>query len=240
LRPFVTPLHEVSAEINLASQQVAEFRGRSFYAGVAADFPQVHQFPLIFVPPESITPEQLAATPAIYRFSSADAQRSIFIGTRMVAANTTSWPGYPAYKKFASDVVSRYTGLHAPCTVERHSIGFYNRIPVASIDELREVVDASFDLRGDVALFELVAQSARMTAAGSVLTQLFMQPPDAITTEPFLAINNIIRSNALAGAFDMERWLTWLDLAHDEGRDAIWNILSAAAKESWSAANADK
>lgn len=234
MRPFVTPLFEVSAEVCFAHQAPVDFPGRTFAQRIADRFLLAQQFPVVFLPSEQMTPEQLQATPPIYRFESFDSQKTIFIGPRIIAANTRRWNGYPEYRSHVEESLTLFFDLFRPPPVYRHSLGFYNRIPVSSVDELREIIQTPLDLRGNVALAELVAQSARMTDVGSVLTQILMMKPDTHTVEPYLAVNNIIRSISLAGTqAEVAAFLGWLDRAHEIGREAIWDVLSEKAKESW-------
>jgi uncharacterized protein (TIGR04255 family) len=238
MRPFVTPLFEVSTEANLGLQTVVDFRARSFYASIESRCPIVQQFPVFIVPPEQATPEQLQATPPVYRFSSDGDAYSVAIGPRMFAANVRRWPGYGSYRDFVELVAARYLELSYEPTVQHHSVGFYNRIPVASIDELREVVDAPFDFRGDVTLYELFSQSAKKTEVGSLLTQMFVMAPGPGLNEPHLVINNIIRSSDASGqSKDPSRLLAWLDAAHEIAREALWGTLSEQARNSWKRAD---
>lgn len=236
MRPFVTPLFEVSTELNLAFRQPVDFPGLSLYTRIADVCPRVNQFPVLFVPPENMTPQQLQLTPAVYRFSSADERKAAFLGPRMVAANIRGWQGYGRYRSWVERVFGSFIEVSTEPILERHSVGFYNRVPVASIDELREILSIELDLAEGVELQEIVFQSARQTATGSLLTQLMMMPANAETPEPYLAITNIIRATVLAGPLrEAGHVLSWLDEAHQDGRDAIWTILSERARESWKA-----
>jgi uncharacterized protein (TIGR04255 family) len=234
LRPFITPLFEVTAELNLAPEIVAEFRGRTFYSRIQSRFHQVNQFPMFLASPDQLNADALKVTRPLYRFSSPDSGQAVFLSHRMVAANQRGWNGYENFRIFVSEMVSSFLELMTPVRVERQSLGFYNRVPISSLEELREVVKVPFDLRGDVSLYELMNQSARMTEWGSVLTQLFMMPPDEFTSEPFLAINNILRFVVPDSAsVSAESFLNWMDAGHDFCRDLIWSTLSEAAQLSW-------
>jgi uncharacterized protein (TIGR04255 family) len=218
----------------MALQPVVDFRAASFFETFKGRCPHVQQFPVFILPREQSTPEQLDSTPAIYRFHADDEAISTFIGPRMVAANMRKWTGYPEYRSFVLEVIECYLSLMWEPEIERHSLGFYNRIPVDGIEELREIVDVPFDVRGEVSFYELLVQSSRTTEAGSVLTQLIVRPPDAITREPYLAINNIIRSDEVKGRFEnLDRFAEWLDRAHEVGREAFWSVLSEKARASW-------
>ena len=239
MRPFVTPLFEVSTELNLALEPIVEFRANSFYERIKKRCPKHQQLPLIAIPPEQATPEQLNMTPAVYRFFSEDEKWFVFMGPRIVAGNVRGWPGYGEYRSFVADTFGSYLDLTLRPVVQRHSIGFYNRIPVSSVGELKEILSTPLDIHDDVTLQELLFQTARNTDVGSVLTQMFMMPGDAYTPEPYLAVNNIVRAVGVESAnLDLPKILAWLDKAHDVGKDMIWTTLSEKARESWRAASA--
>jgi uncharacterized protein (TIGR04255 family) len=239
VRPFKTPLFRVTTEVNLPFVQVGEFRGRSLLERlkkVLGAEPAIQQFPVLFVPPEQATEEQKQLTPPIYSFSSTDGDRLVATGHRVITASLGKWPGYDAYKAFVQEVLSIYFELSYEPQIQRHSLGFYNRIPVADVTELREILKTSADLDDGISLFEFVRQHAHSTEAGSVLTQMIVLPGDATTPEPFLAVNNIIRSEECAGSYTgLAQILEWLDKAHDIGKSLLWNSLSNTAKESWKA-----
>jgi uncharacterized protein (TIGR04255 family) len=238
MRDFPTPLFEVSTEIAFAYEPVVDFPGKAFYNHFAERLPLVQQFPLLIVPAEQATPEQMRATPAIYRFSSATDKRSIFIGPRMVAANVRGWSGYPEYREFVQEVVDVYFSIRRDATVERHSVGFYNRIPVTTVEEVREIMAVPLNIRDGASLLELVAQCARNTEMGSLLSQVFTSPPDGLSDGTFLSVNNIIRAIVPKERSSLNDIIQWLDNSHQIARDEIWSMLSESAKEAWKATSA--
>ena len=231
---FVTPLFEVSTEVNLAARPIAEFRANTFYSKIEHRCPKHQQFPLILIPPEIATPEQLHLTPAIYRFWSEDEKWSTFLGPRMAAANVRVWPGYPEYRGFVLEVMENFLSLAIEPIVERFSIGFYNRIEIDSISELKETISIPLDIDETSSLQETLFQRARMTEVGSVLTQIIMMQGDAYTPKPYVSINNIIRGHNPTGHnLTTSDLLAWLDKSHDVGKEAIWTVLSQTVKDAW-------
>jgi uncharacterized protein (TIGR04255 family) len=234
LRPLVTPLFEVSTELDFEFRPEVEFRAKSFHTAIAERCPSRQQFPLVLVPPDQLTPEQLNATPAVYRFHALDNKFSAFVGTRMVAANVMSWPGYPSYREFVENIIGLYLDLMDNPTPFRQSVGFYNRIPIQNIEEFNEILAQPPPLADDASLEGLVYQVNRRTSVGVALTQMLMRPPDQKTSEPFLAVNNIIQTPCDGQQFALGQLLNWLDQAHDVGKGMIWTMLSEQARSSWS------
>jgi uncharacterized protein (TIGR04255 family) len=239
VKPFSTPLFRTVTELNFALQPVVEFRARSLYESLKGSCPIVQQFPVFFVPPDQLTPEQKQQTPAIYQFASQENERAVLVGPRVLTAAVREWTGYPEYRRFVERVVNAHLPLLIDPIVERHSLGFYNRIPVSGLEELREILASSVPVESDASLFDLVLQSSRQTEIGSLLSQIIVARGDAETPEPFLAINNIFHSSLVTGgAFSIARFLEWLDAAHELGRNAIWGQLSESVKAAWAATSA--
>ena len=233
MRPFVTPLFEVSTEVDFEVRPVVEFRARSFQKAIVDRCPLHRQFPVVIIPPDEATPEQLNVTPAIYRFHAPDNKFSTFIGPRMVAANVLSWPGYDVYKKFVRDVVKSYLELMDSPRPFRYSVGFYNRVPIASVEEFKAVLAQPPSLGEQASLEGLVYQNNSETQAGIALTQIMMRPPDDMTPEPFLSINNVIHNSCDNKEFTLDDLMNWLDRAHDIGKEMIWTLLSESVKSQW-------
>ncbi len=236
MRPFKTPLYEVSTELITAHQDVADFRAHSFYDAIKAELPAFQQYPLLLVDPRMQGPG-INPTPAIYRFVGSEGNRFVSIGPRILAVNRLRWNGYPEYRDFVARIAGLYLDFCTVSPVERFSIGFYNRVPVTDLAELREIIANMPPFPPGMLIEAFTFQFTRHLDLGLVVTQLMMRPPDQFTPEPFLAINNIIRRDNVTG-FDLSNWLPWLDAAHEAAKRLLWETLTTEAQESWKAANA--
>jgi uncharacterized protein (TIGR04255 family) len=225
--------------VDLAVHDVVEFRAHTFHSRIRDRFPNVKQFPIVIIPPDEATSEQREATQPIYRFTSNDEKWSTFLGPRIIAANVRgAWPGYPEYRAFVSEVLGNYLELMTNSQVERYSLGFYNRIPVSTIAEVREILNVHLDIPDDTVFKEFIVQTSRTMEIGSVLTQILLVEAEG-PNEPYLAINNIIRATNTKGTeTGLEQLMVWVDQAHEVGKEMIWNALSDTAKSAWKSENA--
>jgi uncharacterized protein (TIGR04255 family) len=235
VRPFQTPLSEVSAQIDLSTAGLVEFRARSFYEKIKDDYPRTQKLPVLLVGDPA--PNLQYHLPA-YRFFSGDAKSAVQPGPRMMSVNALSWDKkFEGYRAMAYSIVDKYAASMPDEPVMAFSIGFYNRIPVADIAEARSLF--KLEVADDVTSFEeLSYQSRRACDAGILLTQVATAPPDERVGENHLVVNNIVR-RVLADSDQrtvediVVDWQKWLVHAHSIAKDVFWNSLTPAAQKSW-------
>jgi uncharacterized protein (TIGR04255 family) len=238
-RPFKTPLFEVSLQLDLAPMELLEFRARTFYEPFRGELIQIQRFPLFLVPPEQLV---LPTYPPAYRFSNADGTQIVSLGPRMIAINKRGWSaGWPGFREFVERTVRRYLEIMENPLIEQFSLGFYNRVPVADIEELTEIFAIPLELREGASLGEFFHQQAVETGVGSVLSQMISMRPDDFSRETFIAANNIVRNKPIPPTtLDIDTFLRWTDDAHQIARDLIRRTLTVEANRSWDETHASE
>jgi uncharacterized protein (TIGR04255 family) len=233
-RPFKTPLAEVSAQIDLSTSGLVEFRARSFYDTIKEEYPRTQRLPVILV--GEPLPNQAVHLPA-YRFFSADGKCAVQLGPRMVSVNALSWDmGFEGYRKTAHSIVDRYARAMPDELVIGYTLGFYNRIPTADIEEARRYYDLDV-VKDDILFDELSYQSLRNTRAGLIVTQVAAAQPDERMNEKHLIVNNIVRCNLGDDQHSVKdvvvHWREWLEVAHEVAKEVFWNSLTQEAQNLW-------
>jgi uncharacterized protein (TIGR04255 family) len=156
----------------------------------------------------------------------------------MMTINALTWEfGYEAYRDEAFKIMDKFRETLPDESVIGYSLGFYNRIPAADLEEASAILRLRFQINDDTQFDELSYQSARHIKIGSVLMQVAVAQPDERVREKHLLVNNIVR-RSLAGkpvaVKDIEgEWRAWFEQAHDVAKDIFWNSLTPAAQESW-------
>lgn len=234
LRPFQTPLSEVSAQIDLVTSGLVEFRARSFYDAIKSGYPRTQRLP-VFLVGEPVANQQYHI-PA-YRFFSGDGRCAIQLGPRMMSVNALSWDGgFEAYRETAFSIMDRYAEVMPDEMVTAYSIGFYNRIAVADLEEARAVY--RLQIGDNRTLFDQLSyQSLHSSDAGLVLTQVAAAQPDERMNEKHLMVNNLIRNtindNPQTVKDIIPDWRAWFEKAHIVAKDVFWNSLTPEAQKSW-------
>jgi uncharacterized protein (TIGR04255 family) len=234
VRPFKTPLTEVAAQIDLSTAGLVEFRARSFYAAIQAEYPQVQRLPVVLV--GDSVPNQQFHLPA-YRFFTGDGKGAVQLGPRMMSVNALSWEdGFEGYRSTLHSIMDRYVAAMQNELVLGFSLGFYNRIPTQDIAEAREIYRLQLSDE-DVLFRELSYQSVQMTRAGIVVTQVATAQPEERMPEHHLIVNNIVRMTPPGEQRPVrdvvEEWRAWIEVAHDVAKEVFWNSLTPEAQTSW-------
>ncbi len=235
MRPFHTPLAEVSSQIDLDTQSLVEFRARSFYEAVKVEYPRVQRLPVVLVADASQI--QNLHVPA-YRFFSADNTGVVQVGPRMVTVNALKWDsGFEGYRDAAFRIVEKFRLVNPNERVMGCSIGFYNRIPAADLAEAREILRFALNIDDRTQFDELSYQSVRTVQDGTVLMQVAVGQPDEQMREKHLMVNNIVRRNfhpAMPTLTELEaEWRAWFERAHEIAKDIFWSSLTDEAQDSW-------
>jgi len=237
MRPFNTPLAEVSTQVDLDTSTLVEFRARSFYNAVKDEYPKVQRLPMVLV----ADPSQLQNLHvAAYRFFREDNKGVIQVGPRMMTVNALTWePGYEAYRDTAFGIMEKFRTVNPDELVMGCSIGFYNRIPAADLAEAQSILRMNFNTDEHTQFDELSYQSARSVDIGSVLMQVAVAQPDERMREKHLMVNNIIRRSFMPNPRSLteieHEWRAWFEQAHELAKDIFWNSLTPEAQASWKA-----
>jgi len=237
MRPFQTPLAEVSSQIDLDTQSLVEFRARSFYDVVKGEFPKVLRLPVVLV----ADPSQLQNlhVPA-YRFYREDNTSVVQVGPRMMAVNALTWQdGFEGYRDTAFRIVEKFCEVNPEERVMGCTLGFYNRIPAADFAEAREILRIALNTDASTQFDELSYQSVRSIDGGTLLMQVVVAPPDDRMREKHLMVNNVVRRSFMPEmptlAVIQEEWRSWFETAHEIAKDIFWNSLTDEAQASWKA-----
>lgn len=233
-RPFLTPLSEVSAQLDLDVRSLVEFRAQSVYNALSKTYPNVQRLPVFLVTEADSVPNVF--TPG-YRFYSEDGKRIVQIGPRMISLNTVNWePGFENYRDALVEVFNTFNDIMGETRIQRYSLGFYNRLPVSDLDEIREIINVPIELGKDAQFEGLGWQTVRSAKVGDIATQVSLRDPDERTPEPHLGVNNIIQhtlDEPRPLRDEIDNWRAWIDAANAEARENFWNLLSPAAQKSW-------
>lgn len=154
----------------------------------------------------------------------------------MVTYNVVKWEGYEAFKAGACRLVDTFRAvMGAEIAIYQSRLSFFNQIPMADFAEFRERLIAGRSSAGNTTLTEFFSNSnVQLPEQGMVLTQIQAFPPDARTPEPYMAVNISVKSETPTLALlNITEWEPWLDIAHQQAKDMLWNSLTVEAQESW-------
>jgi uncharacterized protein (TIGR04255 family) len=207
-------------------------RTQTIFELVKDQFPNVQQLPVILTP---INPANLPnPAPPAYRFFSPEGDSIVQIGPRMFAVNMLKWDrGYGYFQDCLVRATRAFAEAMGKPLIQRYSLGFYNRFPASSVEEVSELLKVSLP-PGDLRFEQLVLQWLRETETGQLLSQISTMPPDERMAEQYVSLNNIF-STMLSPAtpLDVEHWLAWIDRTHQIARDVFWEMLTPEAQNAW-------
>jgi uncharacterized protein (TIGR04255 family) len=233
VRPFQTPLSEVSAQIDLTTTGLVEFRARSFHETIKDEYPRVQRLPVFLV--EDPVPGQQFHMPA-YRFFNAEGTCAVQLGPRMMSVNALTWDKkWEGYRTTARSVVDRYVQAMPDEMVMGYSIGFYNRIRAADMEEALSIYRLEATTK-DTLFDELSYQTLRQFDVGVVVTQVAVALPDERVSEKHLMVNNIVRrriEKEQSVKDIVAEWRVWLEAAHEVAKELFWSSLTPEAQKSW-------
>lgn len=189
--------------------------------------------PFLLVPPDVTGGAQ---EPPAYRYLSEDNGLMVQYGPTMLAVNAIRWPGYEAFIDIVRWVAAQFYEVASDSLITGYSLGFYNRISIKAILDLRQILRFQLNIDETTMASEFVCQFARRVDEGSMLTQIITSPvamPDESIR--IVGVNNIVRLSLDAKKYVVADWCAWLDRAHERAKEEFWNSLTPETQKAWEA-----
>jgi uncharacterized protein (TIGR04255 family) len=230
--PFITPLQEAVAEINLVSPALAEFRAATLYQAIQGGFPDFQKFPFFLVPQDGAAgpPYQPA-----YRFLAKDGVSMVQYGPKLLGYNRYQYPGWDQFRAEFARVFSLAIEAGLDLNMERLALTYVNRMPAKVPQELQRLLNFDLRIERETTPIDFMIRKVNESPSGLLALTIAPMGPDQFSPSFSFSIT-CTQIRFITGKVTTEKLpelLAWFEEAHSAVKHLFWGILSAEVQEEW-------